>query len=303
MANQKQSIHDKRGGVAVLLIDPQVDFHPGGSLAIETANDDSDRLAKLILENQSTITQITVTLDTHQRLHIANPLFWKDADGAHPKPFTTITAEDIEKGAWKPSRDEHAAWALEYAKALEAGGKYKICVWPEHCLVGTPGHAVVPQINGALLAWSESAQDVVEYVWKGTNPFTEMYSGLKAEVQVPGDPTTSMNDALVARLLRAERVLVGGEAMSHCVNYTVRDLVEQWPAERRAQVASRPPALAGMKLRPSRLPPRPLPLPQIVVLTDGASAVVGFEAAAEEFLKDMAAQGCTLCTCAEVAAL
>ena len=47
----------------------------------------------------------------------------------------------------------------------------------------------------------------------------------------------------------------------------------------------------------------PLPLPQIVVLTDGASAVVGFEAAAEEFLKDMAAQGCTLCTCAEVAAL
>ncbi len=49
--------------------------------------------------------------------------------------------------------------------------------------------------------------------------------------------------------------------------------------------------------------PLPFPLPQIVVLTDGASAVVGFEAAAEEFLKDMAAQGCTLCTCAEVAAL
>ena len=36
---------------------------------------------------------------------------------------------------------------------------------------------------------------------------------------------------------------------------------------------------------------------------DELSAVVGFEAAAEEFLKDMAAQGCTLCTCAEVAAL
>ena len=77
MANQKQSIHDKMGGVAVLLIDPQVDFHPGGSLAIETANDDSDRLAKLIKENEAKITQITVTLDTHQRLHIANPLFWQ----------------------------------------------------------------------------------------------------------------------------------------------------------------------------------------------------------------------------------
>ena len=33
---------------------------------------------------------------------------------------------------------------------------------------------------------------------------------------------------------------------------------------------------------------------------DVRTAVPGFEAAAEEFLKDMAAQGCTLCTCAEV---
>ena len=272
MANQKQSIHDKQGGVAVLLIDPQVDFHPGGSLAIETANDDSDRLAKLIRENPSAITQITVTLDTHQRLHIANPLFWKDAEGANPNPFTIISAEDVENGTWKPSRDEHAAWALEYAKALEAGGKYKICVWPEHCLVGTPGHAVVPQINAALLEWSARQQDVVEYVWKGTNPFTEMYSGLKAEVLVPGDPTTGMNLGLVDRLLRAERVLVGGEAMSHCVNATVRDLADAWPAARRAQ---------------------------IVVLRDGASAVPGFEAAAEKFLADMAAMGCTVCTCAE----
>ena len=124
---QKQHIHAPTGGWALLLIDPQVDFHPGGSLAIETANDDSDRLAKLIRENPSAITQITVTLDTHQRLHIANPLFWKDAEGANPNPFTIISAEAVENGTWKPSRDEHAAWALEYAKALEAGGKYKIC--------------------------------------------------------------------------------------------------------------------------------------------------------------------------------
>ena len=151
MANQKQSIHDKRGGVAVLLIDPQVDFHPGGSLAIETANDDSDRLAKLIRENPSAITQITVTLDTHQRLHIANPQFWRSGtgDGAPPAPFTIIEAADLEAGTWKTARAEHAEWALSYARALDAGGRFKICVWPEHCLIGTPGHAVVPQINEA----------------------------------------------------------------------------------------------------------------------------------------------------------
>ena len=109
-------------------------------------------------------------------------------------------------------------------------------------------------------------------MWKGANPFTEMYSGLKAEVQVPGDPTTGMNLGLVDRLLRAERVLVGGEAMSHCVAATVRDLADAWPSARRAQ---------------------------IVVLSDGASAVQGFEADAKQFLADIADMGCTVCTCAE----
>ena len=126
-----------------------------------------------------------------------------------------------------------------------------------------------------------------------------MYSGLKAEVLVPGDPTTGMNLGLVDRLLRAERVLVGGEAMSHCVNATVRDLVEQWPAERRSQVVvrSREGPLSRMKLRPSRLPP-----PPSADRRPHGRRRVGFEAAARN-LKDMAAQGCTLCTCAEVAAL
>ena len=55
----------KKPKVILLIIDPQVDFHPGGSLAIANANDDSERTASLILNNIDHIDDIVVTLDTH----------------------------------------------------------------------------------------------------------------------------------------------------------------------------------------------------------------------------------------------
>ena len=49
----------------LLIIDPQVDFHPGGSLAVQGANEDSARIASLISENIQDIDEIYVTLDSH----------------------------------------------------------------------------------------------------------------------------------------------------------------------------------------------------------------------------------------------
>ena len=156
MANQKQWIHERSGGVALLIIDPQVDFHPGGSLAIATANDDSQRIADLIRANITSITQIVVTLDTHQPLHISNPGFWTSAAGADgaagapPAPFTEISLADLESGKWTTKRPEHKDWARHYIKSLEEGGRFKHTIWPEHCLIGTDGHAVVPALRDAL---------------------------------------------------------------------------------------------------------------------------------------------------------
>ncbi len=53
------------GKFTLLIIDPQVDFHPGGSLGIPTANEDSERTAGFILDNMDNIEQIIVTLDSH----------------------------------------------------------------------------------------------------------------------------------------------------------------------------------------------------------------------------------------------
>ena len=49
----------------LLIIDPQIDFHPGGSLAVNGADEDSGRTANFIASNIHNIDQIVVTLDTH----------------------------------------------------------------------------------------------------------------------------------------------------------------------------------------------------------------------------------------------
>ena len=89
----------------LLLIDVQKDFHPGGSLAIPTASSDAQRTAQFIRQNASSIHRIVATMDSHQKLHIAHPCFWKNDKGEHPNPFTVISNEDVVTGKWIPRGD------------------------------------------------------------------------------------------------------------------------------------------------------------------------------------------------------
>lgn len=283
----------------LILVDCQKDFHPGGSLAIPSANEDAARIAKFIQEKAPLLNRIVCTLDTHQKLHIAHPCFWvKPKTGEHPPPFTIISAEDLKKGLWKPRPDmkfegptldailddavfqgkqgmmmndqqslDLEKYCIEYAERLEKKGRFQICIWPEHCLIGSTGHAMVDVIQEALYKWTETTGRTVEWCWKGQNLLTEMYSALEADV--PVSPSTALNQDMVKSLRRSSKVLVCGQAMSHCVNYTTRDLVDNWPSDKASQ---------------------------IVLLTDCASAVPGFEGAAETFMNDMKEKGVVLTT-------
>mmetsp|Transcript_16528 Transcript_16528/g.21869 ORF Transcript_16528/g.21869 Transcript_16528/m.21869 type:complete len:280 (-) Transcript_16528:276-1115(-) len=250
---------------ALLIIDPQVDFHEGGSLAVAGATDDSTRLADLINSRGDQIDQIYVTLDSHHRLHIAHAVFWKNAYGESPPPFTIITNEDVRNEVWVPVKEQLKEHCLEYTEQLEKGGRLKHCIWPEHCLIGTPGHAVVPQLNEALQSWSVQTGKTVTYVHKGQNCMTEMYSALKADVVMSDDPATDLNLPLINELKEYDYILVGGEARSHCVNYTVRDLVSQFSPEE---------------------------MKKVVILEDGCSSVAGFEEQGSKFFEDMQQLGC-----------
>ena len=266
------SASPQRAGTAVLCIDPQQDFHPGGSLAIETAAADAERVGQLLRDHAVAIEAVHVTLDSHQRMHIAHALFWQDAEGAAPAPFTLISRADVESGRWAPARPEHREQALRYVKALETSGRFQLCVWPEHCVIGSPGHNVTQPVLDGLRAWTESRREAVDYVLKGQNCFTEMYSALRAEVEVEGDEATGLNRELIEKLSTRERVLVCGQAQSHCVNFTVRDLVEHWPESERHR---------------------------IWLLEDAMSSVPGFEAEGDAFIADMKAAGLTVVPAAE----
>jgi nicotinamidase-related amidase len=263
-----RSFAHKKGGTAVLVIDPQNDFHEGGSLAVAGAKADSGRTAQMILDHLNDIHQISVTLDSHLKLHIANPFFWTNKEGQHPPPFTPITEKDINDGTWVPSRPELLQHALLYVRGLDTNKRFSLLVWPEHCLIGTAGHNVAEVLNSALQTWSGHNLDIVNYINKGTCPLTEMYSGLKADVELKHDASTQLNHKLVARLLEADRVLICGQALSHCVQFTTRDLVAHWPKNR---------------------------LKDVWLIEDQCSAVGGFEKAALDFVADMRTAGVTVC--------
>jgi hypothetical protein len=83
--------------VIVLIIDPQIDFHFGGSMAINGANEDSERIAEFIKDNIPKIDEVFVTLDSHHRMHIAHGIFWKNESNESPTADTIITLGDFDR--------------------------------------------------------------------------------------------------------------------------------------------------------------------------------------------------------------
>tara|TARA_B100001540_G_scaffold313100_1_gene335404 strand:- start:796 stop:1803 length:1008 start_codon:yes stop_codon:yes gene_type:complete len=259
--------------VCLLVIDPQLDFHDAdrsskrgkGSLAVRGATADSKRTAALLKRHGDRISRVVVTLDTHHKNHICHSCFWTDSNGQHPPPFTQITAAQVKSGAWTPVQREMRAWAVVYCEKLEAGKKFKHTIWPDHCLLGTPGHAVEPTLQAALDEWAQSQQSTITWLLKGQNCKTEMYSALSAEVPVPGDASTRLNKPLINSLTSHRKVLVCGQAKSHCVNQTFRDLASLWPRHR---------------------------MQDLILLNNCTSPVAGFEKEAEKFEEFVRKSGC-----------
>jgi len=88
--------------IHLLVIDPQIDFCDSkGALYVKGAEKDMSRLATFTRKSKDKITDIHVTLDSHHLIDIAHPTFWRDTNGAAPKPFTIITAQDVKDGKFR----------------------------------------------------------------------------------------------------------------------------------------------------------------------------------------------------------
>jgi nicotinamidase/pyrazinamidase len=251
--------------VHLVVIDPQNDFcDRNGSLFVPGADEDCKRLAAMVQRLRDRLTDIHVTLDSHRKVDISHPMWWRDGRGKAPAPFTSITADDVQNGRWTTSRPSMFARSLRYLQALEQSGRYPHVIWPYHCLIGDEGHGVNPLLADALHEW-EDRFAVVDFITKGSNPWTEHFSGVQAEVPDPEDPGTQVNTGFVTTLEEADVILMAGEALSHCLANTVRDIVTQFQAPHLVQ--------------------------KIHLLTDASSSVPGFEHLADAFVRDLTKQG------------
>ena len=212
--------------IAAFGIDCQVGFcAPGASLFVPGAVEDTSRTIEWLYRNLDRITQVAFSLDTHRVFQIFHPAWWIDDQGHHPAPFTNISLADVREGKWKPVA--HPAECLEYVKRLEAAGKYVLTVWPYHTLLGGVSHALVPALMEAAMfhALVRSAQ--THFETKGTHAMTENYSVLAPEVrELGGKSVGTFNAAFFKMLMEFDRVYVFGQAKSHCVLSTLKDMKE-----------------------------------------------------------------------------
>jgi nicotinamidase-related amidase len=230
-----------RPRVCLLAVDAQNTFcTPGFELFVAGrsgtgALDDSRRLCAFLYHHLDLVSQIVVTLDTHQAFHIFHAPFLVDAEGRHPDPYTLVTVDDVQSGRWRVEPAVAELLGLEgpdeylagYVRALAEGGKYDLTIWPFHSMLAGIGHALVSALEEAFFFHAIARRSQTRFEIKGRHPLTEHYSVLGPEV--PVHDGGARNVALVEYLASFDAVLVAGQAKSHCVAWTVGDLLADVP--------------------------------------------------------------------------
>ncbi|MEB3357500.1 MAG: isochorismatase [Synechococcales bacterium] len=199
---------------------------------------DNVRLCEFIYRNLGAITEIMATMDTHTAMQIFHPVFWINEQGEHPAPMTNISIEDMEQGKWRvnpaiasqiaPKRESWLQdYAHHYVKTLNLDSKYPLIVWPYHAMLGGIGHALVAAVEEACLFHAFARKSRTHFEQKGDNPLTENYSALRPEVleDQDGRAIAAPNIAFLNKLLSFDQLIIAGQAQSHCVAWTIDDLL------------------------------------------------------------------------------
>ncbi|GEN46049.1 cysteine hydrolase family protein [Alkalibacillus haloalkaliphilus] len=224
LANQEELNDAKQDEQKVLFlgIDLQNDFIEGGALGVPGSYEDVYSITRFIYRNLSKITSIAVSLDTHNMKQIFHPAWWVDPKGNHPDPLTIITVEDVELGKWKPLYKHEQS--IQYVKGLEQQGQKQLCIWPFHCIEGTPGAALESQFSRMIHFHSIIRNTEVKKVVKGLDPLSEKYGIIEPEYS----QDNQTDYGLLNFISEFDKVVVAGEAESHCVYESVKQLAEHF---------------------------------------------------------------------------
>lgn len=265
----------KASGKPTHLLELFANEMPRPTLSVAGCEQDMERVGAFIKKNKSKIDNLHITLDAHQDVHIAHPVFWKNPNtGQHPAPFTQITVNDVHSGIWTSTKPSLTRYGIRYVEVLEMGDRYPLIIWPPHCLIGTIGHTLYAPIAEAGREYAAQFA-TINYVTRGSNVFTEHYSAVRAEVDPTAiwaetkpkgsfdiDPSVFTNLRFLEAMNRADKVLICGE--THCLANTFRDAVAFFPGDSFAK--------------------------KLVLLKDGTSPLTGFEYLQNQFINEMVAR-------------
>ncbi|PSB28624.1 isochorismatase [Stenomitos frigidus] len=236
--------------VCLLIIDaqntfciPEFELFVGGRSGIGAVADNV-RLCEFIYRNLGVITAIAPTLDTHTATQIFHPVFWVDKAGKNPPPMTMIAFDEVKDGKWNVNpaiassiaNSDYAAlqaFALHYTQRLSDNGKYPLTIWPYHSMLGGIGHALVSAVEEACFFHNIARSSQTHFEIKGGNPLTENYSVLRPEVLdgADGSAIAQKNTRFIQTLLDFDAVIIAGQAKSHCVAWTIDDLLTEIQAQ------------------------------------------------------------------------
>jgi len=207
----------------LLIIDMQFDFcNPQGALYVPGAEKDIENTIAFI-ENTE-LDSIIFSQDNHHVIDISHPSFWENSEHKYPEPFTIIKYNDLENGLWRPKY--HQKHASEYLKQLDEQGEFPHIIWPEHCIWGSFGASVDEKLMVAVNKWARQGK-YFSIISKGVNPLTEHFGVLRANIPIAGDVSTQINKDLLHAVNEAENLYIAGEAKSHCVANTLKQLLEE----------------------------------------------------------------------------
>lgn len=232
-----QKWQDDDESVILSVIDCQLDFVcPDGALAVPGAVEDTDRLNRFIYGNVGKLSHILASLDSHYLFQPFHRLNWQAGtrptsrasggsyqEGEHPDAFTVITSQDVREDVWLPLR--HPTKMIKYLKALETDHQKQLCIWPFHCILGTPGHAWDPSFAEAMAFHSAARSNQYDATEKGMSQLSEHYGILQAEVMFAEDPNTALNTRVLAKWEQADEIYFAGQAKSHCCLATLEQIV------------------------------------------------------------------------------
>ena len=213
----------------LLAIDVQNDFMESiGSLPVTGSKSDVQRLTRWMYKNMASLTQIMCSLDSHSLLQIFHAGWWVDKAGNHPQPFTIIRYEDVVEGIWTVTYADSLEQSKNYLKNLAAEGKKELCIWPYHCLEGSFGAQLETQFTNMLYFHSAVRKAKPLLVYKGQDPYTEMYGIIKAEYDANG----FINHAVLDAIQAYDAIYIAGQASSHCVLASAAQILEYFKEDK-----------------------------------------------------------------------